>query len=66
MFAACRLQELVPAGYIPPTLYYIDPVDRTLRQEVLARFGVSLRMIEFIRMCDNSMHARIQLDDGEL
>lgn len=72
MFVECQLQGLVSASHLPPTIYNIDlqrahdPVDRTPLCEVLASFGILLRMIEFIHTPHNGMQIRIQLDDGEL
>ena len=72
MFVVRRLQELGRTTNTSLDIYFIDlakaydSVDRVLLWEVLARFGVSPRMIKVIRMFHDGMKARIQLDDVDL
>ena len=71
MFVVRRLQELGRTSNTSLDICFIDlakaydSVDRVLLWEVLARFGVPLRMIKVIRMFHDGMSARVQLDDGD-
>ena len=69
MFVVRRLQELGRTSNTSLEICIIDlakaydSVDRVLLWEILARFGVPLRMIKVIRMFHDGMRARVQLDD---
>ena len=71
MFVVRRLQELGRTNNTSLDICFIDlgkaydSVDRVLLWEVLARFGVSPRMIKAIRMFHDGLRARVQLDDGD-
>ena len=71
MFVVRRLQELARKKDTPLYLCFIDltkaydSVDRTLLWDVLARFGVSPRMLAVIRQFHDGMQAYVRLDDGE-
>ena len=60
-------------GFAYTTSYYMfidltkayDSVDRTLLWDVLARYGVSSRMLAVIRQFHDGMQACVRLDDGE-
>ena len=71
MFVVRRLQELGRTSNTSLEICFIDlakvydSVDRVLLWEILARFGVSPRMIKVIRMFHDGMRARVQLDDGD-
>ena len=70
MFAVRRLQELGRKARVPPFLCFIDvqkaynSVDRTLRCQVLARFGTPPQMIEVIHQFCDEMKACVRSDDG--
>ena len=70
MFAVRRLQELGRKVRVPLFLFFIDlqkaydSVDRTLIQQVLARFGMPQQMIEVIRQFHDGMRACPRSDDG--
>ena len=71
MFVVRRLQELAWKKDTPLHLCFADlakacdSVDRTLLWDVLARFGVSPRMLAVIRRFHDVMQACVRLDDGE-
>ena len=71
MFVVRRLQELGRTSNTSPEIYFIDlakaydSVDRVLLGEVLARFGVSPRIIKAIRMFHDGMRAHVQLGNGD-
>ena len=71
MFVVRRLQELARKKDTPLYLCFIDltkaydSVDRILLWDVLARFGVSPRMLAVIRQFHDGMQACVRLDDGE-
>ena len=54
----------IEIGFIDLAKSY-HSVDCILLLEVLARFGVPLRMMKIIRMFHDGMLARVQLDDGD-
>ena len=69
MFVNRRLQELARKKRIPLYVCFIDltkaydSVDRTLLWTLLARFGVSQKMISVIRQFHDGMRACVRLDD---
>ena len=71
MFVLRRLQELGRTSNTSLEICFIDlakaydSVARVLLWEVLARFGVSPRMMKVIHMLHDGMRARVQLDDGD-
>ena len=71
MFVVRRLQELARKKDTPLYLCFIDltkaydSVDRTLLWDVLARFGLPLRMPAVIRQFHDGMQACVRLNDGE-
>ena len=71
MFVVRRLQELARKKETSLYLCFIDlteaydSVDRTLLWDVLARFGLSPRMLAVIHQLHDSMQACFRLDDGE-
>ena len=71
MFVVRRLLKLGRTSNTSLEICFIDlakaydSVDRVLLWEVLARFGVSPRIIKVIRMFHDGMRARVQLDDGD-
>ena len=71
MFVLRRLQELGGTSNTSLEICFIDlakaydSVARVLLWEVLARFGVSPRMIKVIHMLHDGMRARVPLDDGD-
>ena len=71
MFVVRRLQELARKKDTPLYMCSIDltkaydSFDRSLLRDVLARFGVSPRMVAVIRQFHDGMQACVRLDDGE-
>ena len=71
VFVVHILQELGHTSNTSLDIFFIDlakaydSVDRVLLCEVLARFGVPLRMVKVIRMFYDWIRARAQLDDGD-
>ena len=71
MFVLRRLLELGRTSNTSLDICFIDlakaydSVARVLVWEVLARFGVSPRMIKVIHMLHDGMRARVQLEDGD-
>ena len=70
MIAVRRLQELGRKARVPRFLCFIDlqkaydSVDRILLWQVLARFGVPLKMIEVIHQFHDEMRSCVRNDDG--
>ena len=71
MFVVRRLQELSRKDDTPLYLCFVDltkayeSVDQTVLCDVLARFGVPLRMLAVIHQFHDGMPACVRLDDGE-
>ena len=69
MFVVRRLQELALKKDTPLYMRFIDitkaydSVARTLVLDVLARFGVSPKMLAVIRQFHDGMQARVRLDE---
>ena len=70
-FVVRRLQELARKKDTPLFMCVIDltkaydSVDRTFLWTVLARFGISPRMLAVIRQFHDGMRACVRLDDSE-
>ncbi|CAB1103279.1 unnamed protein product [Ectocarpus sp. CCAP 1310/34] len=72
LFVVRRLQELGRRKKIPLYMCFVDlnkaydSVDREMLWKVLARAGISAKLIEVIRQFHDGMRARVRMDDGEL
>ncbi|CAB1120152.1 unnamed protein product [Ectocarpus sp. CCAP 1310/34] len=70
LFVVRHLQELGRRKKIPLYMCFVDlnkaydSVDREMLWKVLARAGISAKLIEVIRQFHDGMRARVRMDDG--
>ena len=71
MFVVHRLQELAHEKNLPLYVCFVDlqkahdSVDRSLLWKVLARYGISAKVISMVRQFHDGMRACVRLASGE-